>query len=100
MRAELYADSRDIWKWTVAIREARQRNQPIYWVVMNRPDQQEHGKDRSEVPGALPEVKTFFEQERRRIDVGESRDLTRIQSLSKSANISLEMNMDSYPKKL
>ena len=36
MRTELYADSRDEWKWSVAIRQAREADQSIFWVVMLR----------------------------------------------------------------
>ena len=63
MRAELYADSRDEWKWSVVIRHAQQSGQSLFWVVMLRPTANQHGNDRGIVEGALPEVTSFFTQE-------------------------------------
>lgn len=67
MRPELYADSRDVWKWTVAAREALQGPRAIRWVSMFRPNRQEHGEGRELVPSACPVVEAFFEAERNHI---------------------------------
>src|SRR5439155_5610173 len=65
MRTELYADSRDEWKWSVSIRHAQKAGQSIFWVVMLRQTAGQHGTDRAPVAGALPDVTQFFVQERR-----------------------------------
>ena len=100
MRTELYADSRDEWKWSVAIREAREAGQSIFWVVMLRPTVREHGNDRTPVPRALPEVRQFFAQERRLLDAGQPKSLARITALCSQLGIELFSDMEAYPATL
>lgn len=100
MRTELYADSRDVWKWSVAIRCARQSGQSILWVAMLRPMVGVHGGDRKVVEGALPEVSTFFDEERRRHDNGQPKSLARVTKLCAQIGIELFSDLEAYPATL
>ncbi len=100
MRTELYADSRDEWKWSVAVRQAQNAHQAIFWVVMLRATVGKHGKDRDSVAGALPEVTHFFAQERRHIDEGQPKSLARITTLCSQRGIELFSDMEAYPATL
>src|SRR5213594_1108998 len=100
MRNELYADSRDELKWTVATSVALERSQFIRLVVMYRPDIGQHGKGREVVPNASAIVTKFFQQERNLFQNGTPRDLTRIEKLCKSLELAIDMNMHPYPEKL
>jgi hypothetical protein len=96
MRTELYADSRDEWKWSVAIRQAREAGQSIFWVVMLRPTAEQHGNDRAPVAGALPEVTEFFADERRHLDEGQPKSLARVTKLCSQLGVELFSDMESY----
>ena len=89
MRTELYADSRDEWKWSVAIRHARESAQSIFWVAMLRPGVGRHGDVRKAVDEALPEVKEFFAWERQYHDAGHPKSLARITKLCSEMGIEL-----------
>jgi hypothetical protein len=97
MRTELYADSRDEWKWSVAIRQAQEANQSIFWVMMLRATEKQHGNDRNPVAGALPEVTQFFAQERKQLDEGQPKSLARITKLCSQFGIELFSHMEPYP---
>jgi hypothetical protein len=100
MRSELYADSRDEWKWSVAIRHARQVSQTIFWVVMLRPNVGEHGKDRQPVGDALQEVTDFFSEERLSHDEGKPKELSNVSRLCSQMGVSLVAEMALYPASL
>lgn len=100
MRTELYADSRDEWKWSVAVRQARETGQSIYWVVMLRPTVGQHGNDRAPVAEALPEVTRFFVQERQHLDEGQPKSLARVTKLCSQLGIELFSHMEAYPATL
>ena len=97
MRNELYGDDKDVWKWSVAIRCAKERNQSIYWAVLLRPNAGEHGMEREFVPDALPGVPEFFEQERSLILMGYPRSLSRTTILCEDQGVKLFSKMDAYP---
>src|SRR5215469_14569272 len=100
MRNELYADSRDELKWTVATSMALLQSCSIRWVVMHRPDIGRHGEGREVVPIASATVTSFFEQERQLIQDGTPRELTRIMGLCHPLGIAIDMNMQRYPAAL
>jgi len=100
MRNELYADSRDELKWTVATSTALTRSCSIRWVVMHRPDIGQHGEGRETVPAASPTVTRFFQQERQLFENGTQRDLRRISGLCQPLGIAIDMNMEPYPAAL
>jgi len=100
MRTELYADSRDEWKWSVAIRQAREAGQSIFWVVMLRPIVGQHGNDRQAVTGTLPEVTRFFAEERQHLDEGQPKSLARVTKLCSGLGIELFSYMEYYPATL
>jgi len=100
MRTELYADSRDEWKWSVAIRQAREAGQSIFWVVMLRATAGQHGNDRDPVADALPEVTRFFAEERRHLDAGQPTSLARVTKLCSGLGIELFSDMEAYPASL
>src|SRR5260370_3884714 len=97
MRRELYADSRDEWKWSVAIRHAQHVGQSIFWAVMLRPNIGEHGNDRELVKDALPEVTAFFSQERISHSEGKPKELSNIFRLCSQMDVNLAAEMASYP---
>jgi hypothetical protein len=100
MRTELYADSRDEWKWSVAVRQAREASQSIFWVVMLRATAGQHGQDRNPVAGALPEVTRFFAEERQHLDAGQPKSLARVTKLCSQLGIELFSDMEAYPASL
>lgn len=100
MRTELYADSRDEWKWSVTIRQAREAGQSIFWVVTLRPTVRQHGNDRNPVAGALPEVTSFFAEERRHHDEGQPKSLARVTALCSQLGVELFSDMEAYPASL
>src|SRR6266436_5007575 len=57
MRDQFYADSKDLWKWTVVLREVQGRTGIIY-VAMYRPDEPKRISDEID-----PDVKHFFFEE-------------------------------------
>jgi hypothetical protein len=100
MRTELYADSRDVWKWSVAIKHAQQSAQSIFWVAMLRPGKGRHGNDRKVVQGSLPKVGEFFAREREYLDLGHPKSLSRITNLCSETGIELFCDMEAYPAAL
>ena len=100
MRSELYADSRDEWKWSVVTTTASENSQSIRWIVMLREDIGQHGQNWEPVPQASSGVTAFFQQERQLILNGTPRDLTRISILSQRLGIPIDMNMTPYPASL
>jgi hypothetical protein len=100
MRTEHYADSRDEWKWSVAIRQAREAGQSIFWVVMLRPFVGQRDYDRQPVTDALQEVTQFFAQERQHLDAGQPKSLARITKLCSSLGVELFSDMEDYPATL
>jgi hypothetical protein len=100
MRSELYADSRDEWKWSVAIRHARQVSQTIFWVVMLRPNVGEHGNDRQPVEDALQEVTDFFSAERLSHDEGKPKELSNVSRMCSQMGVNLVAEMALYPASL
>jgi hypothetical protein len=100
MRTEHYADSRDEWKWSVAIRQAQEAAQSIFWVVTLRPFVGQRDYDRQPVTGALPEVTQFFAQERQHLDAGQRKSLARITKLCSSLGVELFADMEEYPATL
>jgi hypothetical protein len=97
MRNELYADSRDELKWTIATTNATNHSQSIRWVAMLREDVNKHGKGTEVVPNASPVVTQFFQLERAAFQAGSVRHLSRIVPLCNQLNISIEINLDPYP---
>jgi len=100
MRNELYADSRDELKWTVATRNAQMRNQAIRWVTMYRPNINRHGNGVELVPNSSLVVTQFFEQERQAFQAGFLPDLRRIIPLGQQLGIEIEMNLQEYPQSI
>ena len=97
MRSELYADSKDVWKWTVALRHALHTHQDIFWVAMFRPDEQMHGDDEQDVPDALPELAAFFKNERDLIKHGCPPSLSRTTLVCHQLGVQMFANLDNYP---
>jgi hypothetical protein len=97
VRTELYADSRDEWKWSVALRHAPGAGQSIYWAAMLRPAINQHGNDRAAVPNALPEVTSFLLRERDHLAQGQPRSLGRITRLCDLMGPELFANFEPYP---
>jgi hypothetical protein len=97
MREELYADSRDELKWTVATRIATEKLQSIRWVVMFRDDIGQHGDGTEIVPNAAPAVTQFFQQERQLIQNGIQPNLRRIVPLCQQLDLAIDINLDPYP---
>ena len=66
MRHELYADSRDVAKWSVARRLAKEDSlQIILQIAMLTSDKgRGEGRHHADAPGADPVVHSFFESER------------------------------------
>jgi hypothetical protein len=100
VRTELYADSRDEWKWSVALRHAREASQSVYWVAMLRPAIHQHGNDRAAVANALPEVTSFFCREREQLAQGQPRSLNRITKLCDLMGLELFADLEAYPTTL
>jgi hypothetical protein len=99
MRPELYADSRDVWKWSVVIQHAQQIAVPVYWVAMLRPDANEHGRRENWddlPPHTMPEVAAFFREERALINNGQMPNLWRVSRLAERIKISVQHNMCPY----
>jgi hypothetical protein len=61
MRHDFYADRKDVWKWTLALRLAGDKKWIMY-VAMFRPNQRDYGPVDS---CANERVKSFFESERK-----------------------------------
>lgn len=97
MRAELYADSKDAWKWSIAIRKAKESQQVIYWVVMLRPDLGEHGDDEREVLEFIPSVASFFKDERRLHEKGRPPSLARTTLICEKEGVELFSFFEQYP---
>lgn len=97
MREELFADSRDELKWTVATSTATARSQSIRWVVMFRNDVGQHGDGTETVPNAALVVTQFFQHERRLFQNGTQPNLRRIAPLCQQLGITIDMNMNPYP---
>ncbi len=96
MRVEYFADSRDIWKWTVVTQAALQGPRSIHWVTMLR----DHVQDRQHVPNACPKVDEFFQEERKHLDKRVDQTLGLIRRLCKTLCITLEINTTPYPSSL
>lgn len=94
MRTELYADSRDEWKWSVIAFNAGQR--AVRWVAMLRPDIGEHGEDWNPVPEAHRSVTEFFGQERTLLEQGMPRELQRTSLLFQRLGIPFVSDMTPY----
>jgi len=98
MRHQFYADRNDVEKWTLVFRLAKERGASVFWAVMLTPDVgNTHGGNWSSVAGADPAVAAFFDQERKRINAGEQRDLTRTALLAGERGITLHTFADAYP---
>ena len=97
MRAELFADSKDVWKWSVAIRKAKEEGQCIQWIAMYRPDENMHGDDERNVPNAIPEVEEFFRGERAFIADGHPACLSRTTVICHQLGVEMFANLDHYP---
>jgi hypothetical protein len=96
VRRELYLDDKDIHKWSVTISAAQQNGQSIFWVTMLRPDIGKHGDGRRTVPGAVPEVAAFIEDERK----AKHRDLSRMAVLCGELGVDLATDLSLYPTAL
>jgi hypothetical protein len=77
MRYDFYADQKDVWKWTLALRLARDEKWVTY-VAMFRPSQRDYGEVDSR---ADERVTSFFESERKIIAEESPRWLQRIVKL-------------------
>ena len=97
MRNELYADSRDELKWTVATQFAHNNRQSIRWVAMFRQDINMHGDGVENVPNASPVVTQFFQQERQWFLAGAAQPaLARIHPLCQQLGIHIDINLQPY----
>jgi hypothetical protein len=97
MRNELYADSRDELKWTVATTNATTRNQSIRWVAMFRQDIGFHGNGVQNVPNAATVVTEFFLRERQAFQGTETPALERVVVLCQALQLPISMNLGQYP---
>jgi len=97
MRKELYADSRDEWKWSVAIRHALHTGQSIEWILMLRPDVGKHGNTKGAVPSTEPAVTTFFARERQHHAQGQPKNLSGVANLCTQLGVRLASHTAPYP---
>jgi hypothetical protein len=73
MRNEFYGDRKDLWKWTVALDEARERQ--ILYLAMYRPD-----RKIKPMPGVRADVIKFFHAEH--VALSAEKQCSRIRNLS------------------
>ncbi len=80
MRDQFYGDRKDVLKWTLALQLAGTEKRVLY-VVMYRANKGSHGGDFRTIQSADSRVVIFFEEERKRFQLGVARcvrDITRL----------------------